>query len=118
LLYDTKILTGQGKAIVCAVGEHTRLARNCAKGNFQMVEGKVTSLELKLKKISNFLTNMAHGVIGVFVVTRSIFQICMSTFGEGSLFSGTQTLAYATKIAIMAIVLFIVCVPEGLALAA
>jgi magnesium-transporting ATPase (P-type) len=28
LLVESKILTGQGKALVCAVGDQTRLARN------------------------------------------------------------------------------------------
>jgi magnesium-transporting ATPase (P-type) len=82
-----------------------------------MIEGKETSLELKLKKISNFVENFAYGVILIAVITRSIFRFCMSSFAEGDLFT-TQTLTYGAKIAIMAIVLLIVCIPEGLALAA
>lgn len=117
LLVESKILTGQGKALVCAVGDQTRLARNRTQGNFSMIEGKETSLELKLKKISNFVENFAYGVIGIAVLTRSIFRFCMSSFAEGDLFT-TQTLTYGAKIAIMAIVLLIVCIPEGLALAA
>lgn len=41
----------------------------------------------------------------------------MSSFGDGTLFT-TATLVHGAKIAICAIVLLIVCIPEGLALAA
>ena len=82
-----------------------------------MVEGKKTSLELKLLKISNFVENFAYIVILIACVTRCIFRFCMSSFAEGNLFT-TQTMVYGAKIAIMAIVLLIVCIPEGLALAA
>lgn len=82
-----------------------------------MIEGKETSLEVKLKKISNYIEQAAYGVIAIVVTIRVIFRFLMSSFGEGNLFT-TETLVYGAKIAIAAIVLLIVCIPEGLALAA
>lgn len=51
LYSDSKIMTGQGKAIVCCVGENTLLARN-RKPNDLVIEEQFTFLEDKLEKTS------------------------------------------------------------------
>ena len=38
LLVDSKIITGQGKALVCAVGDNTMLARYRKLGNIKIEE--------------------------------------------------------------------------------
>jgi magnesium-transporting ATPase (P-type) len=38
LLSDSKVISGQGKAIVCAVGKMTRLARNKKKEDYEIKE--------------------------------------------------------------------------------
>lgn len=82
-----------------------------------MIEGKETSLELKLKKISNFIEQAAYAIIIAVCLVRVIFRLVMSSFVDKTLFE-TQTLVYGAQIAIMAIVLLIVIIPEGLSLAA
>ena len=49
LLSDSKIMTGQGKAIICAVGKDTLLARNRAPESL-ILEEQSTHLEEKLEK--------------------------------------------------------------------
>ena len=44
LLTDSKIMTGQGKAIICAVGDHTLLARLRSKEDLEIQESR-THLE-------------------------------------------------------------------------
>lgn len=47
LLTDSKIMTGQGKAIICAVGENTLLARLRGRESL-VIEETNTHLETKL----------------------------------------------------------------------
>lgn len=49
MLTDSKIMTGQGKALVCAVGSNTLLARIRGQQEYQIKESS-THLELKLHK--------------------------------------------------------------------
>lgn len=49
LFSDTKIMTGQGKAIVCCVGESTLLARSRRPKDL-VIEEQRTFLEEKLEK--------------------------------------------------------------------
>lgn len=49
LFSDSKVMTGQGKAIVCCVGENTLLARN-RKPKDLVIEEQFTFLEDKLEK--------------------------------------------------------------------
>jgi Ca2+-transporting ATPase len=120
LFADSKIISGQGRAIVCAVGRQTKLARSKKAGTFHMIEGKLTDLEKKLKMISTYIEDAAVIVLVACLVVQALFIICMALFGtdekEGGLFSGS-TLAHAVKACIVCIVLLIVIVPEGLALA-
>jgi magnesium-transporting ATPase (P-type) len=51
LFSDSKIMTGQGKAVVCCVGENTLLARN-RKPKDLLIGGQFTFLEEKLEKTS------------------------------------------------------------------
>ena len=119
LLAESKILSGQGKALVCAIGQNTRLSRHCIQGDldFSLLEGKQTSLEKKLKVISNYIEKSAFVMILAVVLTRGIFHFCMAAFGDASLFS-IETLQSAARIGIAAIVLGIVIIPEGLSLVA
>jgi P-type E1-E2 ATPase len=85
-----------------------------------MIEGKLTELESKLKKISTYIEDAALVVLVAVLIVQALFIICMALFGtdekEGGLFSGS-TLAHAVKACVVGIVLLIVIVPEGLALA-
>jgi magnesium-transporting ATPase (P-type) len=85
-----------------------------------MIEGKTTELESKLKKISTYIEDAALVVLVAVLIVQALFIICMALFGtdekEGGLFSGS-TLTHAVKACVIGIVLLIVIVPEGLALA-
>lgn len=116
LFADSKVLTGTGRAIVCAVGLKTKISRSKKQGTFQLLEGKTTELETKLKKISNWVEDAALVILAVSFLTQVLFIVCMGLFGEGGLVSNT-TLLRLTKMAVVSIVLLIVIVPEGLNLA-
>jgi len=55
-------------------------------------------------------------VTAVSVLTHAVFTICLIMFSDKSLFSN-ETLLQIMKIGIIAIVLLIVAIPEGLPLA-
>ena len=108
-------MTGQGKAIVCSVGKNTLLAKSRKPGDLK-IEEQNTDLEKKLKKVSDQLSKYALLATILSVVTHLIFQMCMIMFTEKSLFSNDFLLA-VLKIGIIAVVLMIVAIPEGLPLA-
>lgn len=116
LFADSKVLTGSGKAIVCAVGLKTKMSRSKKQGIFQL-KGQMTELEQKLQRISKWIEDAALIVLAVSFLTQALFVVCMGLFGsEGALVSNA-TLLRLTKMAVVAIVLLIVVVPEGLTLA-
>jgi magnesium-transporting ATPase (P-type) len=51
LLTESKIMTGQGKAVVCAVGKNTLLARMRKSMDFK-IEEQVTHVEKKLEFVA------------------------------------------------------------------
>jgi len=116
LFADSKVLTGSGKAIVCAVGLKTKVSRSKKQGTFQLLEGKQTELEGKLKKISTWIEDAALVALALSFLTQVLFIVCMGLFGDGNLVTNT-TLLRLTKMAVVSIVLLIVIVPEGLQLA-
>lgn len=115
LFADSKVLTGSGRAIVCAVGLKSKMSRSKKQGIFH-IEGKMTELEMKLQRISKYIEDAALIILAVSFLTQALFIICMGLFGEGGLVSNTTLLRF-TKMAVVSIVLLIVVVPEGLTLA-
>lgn len=116
LLTDSKIMKGQGKAIVCCVGENTILAKNRKPGDL-VINEQQTDLEKKLEKASKQISKYAYFATGVSVITGLIFYIlCVMISTEKDLFTN-QTLLQGVKIVIIAVVLLIVAIPEGLPLA-
>jgi hypothetical protein len=61
-------MTGQGKAIVCCVGDSTLLARNRSPKDL-VIEEQFTFLEDKLEKTSRQITKFATMAMVVSVVT-------------------------------------------------
>jgi P-type Ca2+ transporter type 2C len=68
LLSNSKVMTGQGKAIVCCVGENTLLARN-RKPKDLVIEEQFTFLEDKLEKTARQITKFAVLATFISVVT-------------------------------------------------
>lgn len=59
LLSDTKIMKGEARALVCAVGEHTLLSRGRKKEQLVLKE-EDTELEQKLDKVSKSVGKLAE----------------------------------------------------------
>jgi magnesium-transporting ATPase (P-type) len=79
-------MTGQGKAIVCCVGESTLLARN-RKPNDLVIEEQFTFLEDKLEKTSKQITKFAMLATFLIIVTQLIFLLGVCFTSEEQLFS-------------------------------
>ena len=67
-------MTGQGKAIICAVGENTLLARVRTKEDLLIKETK-THLESKLKVTARQIEKFALLVMAMTIITHLIFLI-------------------------------------------
>jgi Ca2+ transporting ATPase len=108
-------MTGQGRAIVCAVGQNTLLARSRAPGDLK-IEEQQTDLEKKLDKTAKQISKYAMLATAISVVSHLVFLLIMVLFSDKSLFSN-NTLLSILNIGIIAVVLMIVAIPEGLPLA-
>lgn len=116
LFADSKILTGQGKAVVLAVGESTYAARNRSKQSLVLPEQQ-TQLERKLEGIAEQIGKYAVAAMVISVLTHLLHFVLVVLFTtERELFSSASLLEVA-KIVIVAVVLLIVAIPEGLPLA-
>jgi magnesium-transporting ATPase (P-type) len=115
LFSDSKVMTGQGKAIVCCVGENTLLARN-RKPKDLVIEEQFTFLEDKLERTAKQITKYAMLFTFLSVATQLLFLFGMIICTDQSLFSN-ETILKLGEIAITAVVIMIVAIPEGLPLA-
>lgn len=115
LFTNTKIMCGQGKGLVLAVGQNTLLARMRKPGHLKLQE-QFTELERKLEKTANMISKYALLATILTVLTHLIFLIICYVFTGQSYFSNTFLLQ-VLKIGIVAMVLMIVAIPEGLPLA-
>ena len=115
LLSDSKVMTGQGKAIVCAVGYNTLLARNRKKEDLTINE-EHTFLEEKLEKTAKQISKYAVLIMALSILTHGIHTFLQLFIAGKSLFSN-DTLQEIAKIGIVAIVILMVAIPEGLPLA-
>lgn len=109
-------MSGQGKAIVCCVGENTLLARNRKKNDLVMDEQQ-TFLELKLEKTAQLIQNYSVVACILSILTHTLFLICLIMFSSDHHLFTNDTLLKMGKIAIIAVVILIVSIPEGLPLA-
>ena len=76
LYTDSKIMTGQGKAIICAVGDSTLLAKSRRPEDLK-IEEQNTDLEKKLTKVSDQLSKYALAATILSVITHLFFQILL-----------------------------------------
>jgi magnesium-transporting ATPase (P-type) len=116
LLVDSKIMTGSGKAIICAVGENTLLARNRHPDSL-VLEEQQTHLEKKLDVTANQISKFALMACILSVATQLLFLLCLVLFNSDESLFSNNTLLKIGKIAIVAVVILIVAIPEGLPLA-
>ena len=110
----TLMVTGQGTAIVCAVGVNTRSGMAEEKLN---IEDEETPLQQKLETIANEI-----GKVGVYVSILTFIAMTMNLVVKTALDEEKQlwhmhTLSNLVTFLIIAITVIVVAVPEGLPLA-
>lgn len=110
------VTKGTGKALVCAVGRYTRLARNQTQEDLKIKE-QDTHLEQRLAQISGEITKYAIVVTALIVAVKMLFFIMLMLFSEKLDVFSNETLVELSKTAIIAITVIIVAIPEGLPLA-
>jgi magnesium-transporting ATPase (P-type) len=120
LIAGTKVLSGQGTALVAAVGSNTYLNRNTKTGTINEQEtlvGEKTDLEEKLKRIENRMLQFGFIIILLSLITQIAFLFLYGVIDKkDGLFSG-ESLKKIARAGIIGLVLFIVIIPEGLGVA-
>ena len=114
LLAKTLVVSGQGIALVCAVGVNTRSGMAEEKLN---IEEEITPLQGKLETIANQI-----GKVGVYVsiltfIAMTIKLIITIMTDDNKKLVDFKTLDDLVKYLIIAITVIVVAVPEGLPLA-
>ena len=115
LFSNSKVMTGQGKALVCQVGENTLLAAT-RKPEDLVVKEEYTYLEQRLEGVATQITKWSKLVTFLVVLTQAAFLLLKALFTAQAVF-GSDTLADIGRICIVGVVILIVSVPEGLPLA-
>jgi len=115
LFSNSKVMTGQGKALVCQVGENTLLAAT-RKPEDLVVKEEYTYLEQRLEGVATQITKWSKLVTLLVVLTQAAFLLLKALFTAQDLFGG-ETLADLGRACILGVVILIVSVPEGLPLA-
>ena len=116
LLSSTMIMTGSGRAIVCCVGENTRLAKS-TKPQDMVIKEQKTFLEEKLETLSQQITKWAIVATILIILLQTIFLLLQIMFNGQQKILSTETLMSCAKIVILAVCILIVAIPEGLPLA-
>jgi magnesium-transporting ATPase (P-type) len=83
-------MTGQGKAIILAVGKNTLLSR-IMEGKDMVIEESATHLEEKLKITAKSIEKFALLVMAITIVTHLIFLVIYIPSADETLF-GDKTL--------------------------
>lgn len=116
LLSASKIMSGSGKAVVCAVGRATRLARTSQQQDL-VVKEQNTYLEQKLDELAKQIQQYATLVTVLVVITMGIYTLMLIVFNDKREFLSIETLLSLAKVVILAVCILIVAIPEGLPLA-
>lgn len=118
LLIDSKVMRGEGRAIVCAVGEHTLISRHRTKDSM-LIKEEQTELEDKLERVAKSVEAIAIDAMALIFFTQLIFTIIFILIegDEKKTVISNYMLMRMIRIAIIAICILIVSIPEGLPLA-
>jgi len=110
------IMSGGGRAVVCAVGDNTSIGRKNEK-NEMTIESGDTPLKLKLEECLEVLTKYCYFITAVIVVAQSINLMIVIMTAENKEFFGAETIQDGIKIFITGVCILIVAIPEGMPLA-
>ena len=83
----------------------------------QRIEEQQTELEKKLEKLADQIGKYAKAATAISVITHLLFMFVMVMFSEDKDLFSNDTLLEVLNICIIAVVLLIVAIPEGLPLA-
>lgn len=109
-------MKGEGRAIVCAVGNMTYLSR-IRKEEHLIIKEQRTNLEFKLERISETVGKWSYlFCICIGIVLLGFNFIHMFSRSDKHIFSNA-TLLETVRILILALCLLIVAIPEGMPLA-
>ena len=119
LISGTKIMEGQGRMIVCAVGNKSFNGRNrelLSKENESNSEENLTPLKKQLNDLADLIGNFGYimaALIGLVFIMRDIF---LKIYYNQSIFA-YSTLDTIINAFILAITVIVVAIPEGLPMA-
>ena len=116
LFTDSKVMTGNGRAVVCAVGANTMAARARKKNDLVLPEEK-THLEGLLAIFGEGVTQFAKMACFGVVIAQLVFLLFMVAFNDELKLFSNDFLMRCAKIGVVAVVMLIVSVPEGLPVA-
>lgn len=115
LLTNSLIMTGSGRAVVCAVGKHTRYAQEFEVEKLND-EDKLTPLQERLEKLAGYIGKFGY-LAGILIfISMSIFLVIQILFTEDQLLSWNTAITILRYFSI-GVSIVIVAVPEGLPLA-
>ena len=119
LLQDSIVMSGSGKAVVLAVGEHTLKEKEikAASGskNALKIEDSMTPFQKKLKVLSEIIGVYAYYIAMISLVLFGVVWLIQVSFSDYELVSG-WSFQKAIELASTALALLIVCIPEGMPL--
>lgn len=116
LLSNSKVMKGEGRALVLAVGELTYLARKRTKESL-IIEEERTLLESKLEALSTVIGKWCYFFCLVVFVVYFAYSIIHQLFKGDKSFFSSETLLVAIRCVMLTLCLLIVVIPEGLPLA-
>ena len=115
LLTKSLVMSGSGRAVVCAVGKNTRWFSEHPVEDLED-DNELTPLQERLSKLADYIGFWAK-IAGLMTLTfMTIFLICNILFTESQLLSG-ETLQKIIRFLSIGVAIVIVAVPEGLPLA-
>lgn len=109
-------MTGSGRAVVCAVGDNTRLSRNRTPQDL-IIKEQSTYLEEKLEDLAKTISKYALIVTGIIITTQTVFTVALILFDGDINLMSNETILRISKIIIISVCMLIVAIPEGLPLA-
>lgn len=111
-------MNGECRCVVVCVGENTLLHRSRKKDKL-VIKEENTDLEVKLEKISISVGKLAEIAMFLCLTTQIIYLLFYVGFSndDDKKIVSNYTLMEVIRIAIIAICILIVCIPEGLPLA-
>jgi len=116
LLTDSMVMSGGGKAVVCAVGSSTSIS-SLGRSNKLVIEGQNTPLKQKLEECCEVITKYCYFVTAVIVIAQimNLLIIIMTVDDKG--FFDSTTIKKGINIFLTAVCILIVAIPEGMPLA-